>query len=607
MAASQLRLLCYSSFNSHAARLLSYASKMAEAEAAETVDQQLPSWPPSGLTTAQVNHLATSAMDFAFAHGLVYRPLQEIKDAPVDTSSVIHAPFSLLPSPFPAKLFHYASSLQPIYNDLYARISLDDDLLKDIFVKRKVIEVDDFQRSLWDIYQRVKQEAAAQHLQLGLFRSDFLLHDESVQLGTKSSDAPAATESAHSLTVKQVEFNTISSSFGPLCALVSRLHQHLAGTTLDYFGRLPNGLSQGALPENKALQTLASGLAEAHKAYLAQTKAGRMGNTKEEEPMILFVTQPDERNAFDQRAIEYELFNAHNIRCIRKTLAELASMQEGHATSVRLPKHELFVTAPWSGLKEEDVEQVEISVVYYRAGYTPTDYEGKGNEKNWDARFLLEKSKAIKCPSVALQLAGAKKVQQVLSEEGVLERFLASDEKGVKGEKYGAEALAQLRASWSELYPLDPHSELGKQGYQLAMQQPQRFVLKPQREGGGNNIYKHDIPSALQEMAKRDEKSKASTTEREGYILMSLIQPPAGVGNLLVKAGAGAHKGAVLAPDVVSELGIYGTCLFGKTQEGVIEIPLNAQGGHLLRTKGRDSDEGGVAVGFSVIDSPYLV
>ena len=36
----------------------------------------------------------------------------------------------------------------------------------------------------------------------------------------------------------------------------------------------------------------------------------------------------------------------------------------------------------------------------------------------------MERSKAIKCPSVALHLAGCKKVQQVLSEPGVLEQFV---------------------------------------------------------------------------------------------------------------------------------------------------------------------------------------
>lgn len=49
-----------------------------------------------------------------------------------------------------------------------------------------------------------------QPLQLGLFRSDYMIH-------APSSDEPAS--------LKQVEFNTISSSFGTLSQRTSELHQ----------------------------------------------------------------------------------------------------------------------------------------------------------------------------------------------------------------------------------------------------------------------------------------------------------------------------------------------------------------------------------------------
>lgn len=45
--------------------------------------------------------------------------------------------------------------------------------------------------------------------------------------------------------------------------------------------------------------------------------------------------------------------------------------------------------------------------MYLRAGYSPDDYP---TEAHWDARQKLERSSAAKCPSVAFQLAGAKKV-----------------------------------------------------------------------------------------------------------------------------------------------------------------------------------------------------
>jgi Eukaryotic glutathione synthase len=45
--------------------------------------------------------------------------------------------------------------------------------------------------------------------------------------------------------------------------------------------------------------------------------------------------------------------------------------------------------------------------VYLRAGYSPDDYP---TAAHWNAREKLERSSAAKCPSVAFQLAGAKKV-----------------------------------------------------------------------------------------------------------------------------------------------------------------------------------------------------
>jgi len=44
--------------------------------------------------------------------------------------------------------------------------------------------------------------------------------------------------------------------------------------------------------------------------------------------------------------------------------------------------------------------------------------------EDWDARLLIERSFAIKCPSIIVQLIGAKKIQQVLARPGVIERYI---------------------------------------------------------------------------------------------------------------------------------------------------------------------------------------
>lgn len=55
---------------------------------------------------------------------------------------------------------------------------------------------------------------------------------------------------------------------------------------------------------------------------------------------------------------------------------------------------------------------------------------------------------------------------------------------------------------------------------------------------------------------------------------------------------------------VVGELGFFGSYLGnGKTLECIKSFT----GGHILRTKLKDVNEGGISVGAAVIDSPYLV
>ena len=193
----------------------------------------------------------------------------------------------------------------------------------------------------------------------------------------------------------------------------------------------------------------------------------------------------------------------------------------------------------------------------------------------WNARLTIEKSQAIKCPSIALQLAGAKKVQQILANSNELERFIKSEA-----------VIAELRSTFAGLYPMNEDT------ITMIKANPNKYVLKPQREGGGNNIYRQDILPFLDQL---------SVEARQGYILMDLIQPPTEkLGNYVVAAGTAKLS---KVEDIVSELGIYGITLFDQRNGN---CTVNSIGGHLLRTKGRDVSEGGVATGYSVLDSPYL-
>ena len=49
--------------------------------------------------------------------------------------------------------------------------------------------------------------------------------------------------------------------------------------------------------------------------------------------------------------------------------------------------------------------------------------------QSWEARLLIERSLAVKCPDIATQLAGTKKVQQEVARPGVLEKFFRTTQR----------------------------------------------------------------------------------------------------------------------------------------------------------------------------------
>lgn len=262
-----------------------------------------------------------------------------------------------------------------------------------------------------------------------------------------------------------------------------------------------------------------------------------------------------ERNRMDQKWLERRSFEINrSVRVIYVSLQHASEHGE-------LRDDKTY----WIGGKE-------VAVIYFRAGYSPDHYP---SDKIIQARLDMERSKAIKCPSVHYQLAGCKKVQQALANPGTLERF-------VKDES----VLKRIRATFAGQYSLDWGPE-GDDAIAMAMKSPQHFVIKPQREGGGNNLYGDDIKYHL-------EKIKDSN-ERSAYILMERIFPWPQKNHLL-KVGKDPRL-----RDVISELGIFGVYL-GSKEEEILDL----EAGHLLRTKPKEDDEGGFLTGFATVDNLFL-
>ncbi|KAA8900860.1 hypothetical protein FN846DRAFT_957739 [Sphaerosporella brunnea] len=484
-------------------------------------------YPPTA-TPEALSALLQVFADYSLSHGLAVRPVTN----PTNTLAT-PAPVSLYPSRFPRTCFASGRSVQPLYNALYAAVAHDAEWLGKLI--QDLAAVDTFMKSLHDVYLQVSAEGFAHEYALGLFRSDYMVHRPS------PSDPPV---------LHQVEFNTIAASFGGLASRVSELHRFLVKSAA-----YPKAaeLSLEDIPLNPAVKELAAGLAAADHYYGA-AEAGR-GKA------VLFIVQPGERNAFDQRWLEYELVEEHGVRVCRLSLVEVPVK-----TTLETGSRRLLYTTP-------NGETVEVSTVYFRAGYGPDDYP---TSLEWEARTQLERSRAVKCPTIATQLAGAKKVQQELAVDGVLGRFIKSPSE-----------REEIRATFAAIYPLDT-SPAGLAARKLAFEHPERYVLKPQREGGGNNVYRSKIPGFLNSIGEN---------LWSGYILMELIEPPPAEG--VIVRNAEALRGAV-----VGELGVYGVALW-REKDG--ELLVNKEAGWLLRTKGADSEEGGVAAGFGCVDGVCLV
>eukprot|EP00927_Polykrikos_kofoidii_P073666 TRINITY_DN69687_c0_g1_i1.p1 TRINITY_DN69687_c0_g1~~TRINITY_DN69687_c0_g1_i1.p1 ORF type:complete len:537 (+),score=70.84 TRINITY_DN69687_c0_g1_i1:44-1612(+) len=494
--------------------------------------------------------LLPNALNWAMTHGLIYADM----DPQGDNSRATHCPLSILPLKVPAHAFQTVASLGPLWNRLVDAVARDTTWLYETL--EAAGRVDPFTGRLMDICRAVHDKAGGQPRQpiyLGIHRSDYMLHE------------PAGTPAGEARFL-QVELNTIASSFGALSSITGDLHRYVLGRHLGGEGSVARTLREhfGAadaagvtaamekLPSNWTLQSIPDAMAAAHDAYVSALSDSERRATNES-AVVVFVVQPGERNFADQRHLEYALWANHRRGVVRKTLREI---------------HDECSVKSSGQLRLGD--GTEVSVVYFRSGYAPTDYP---TEMEWAARTMLEHSLAVKCPSVAYQLVGTKKVQQALARPGAVERFM------------DAESSAKLRGCFTGLWGLGP-GEDDAEIVSRVRAEPRNFVMKPQREGGGNNVYGDSIIPKLDEM---------SEDERSAYIMMQRIEPRPQL-TPLTKRGV-----SIWAP-ALSEFGFYSVFVGDGRQ-----VCMDAHAGHLVRTKAEGVDEGGVASGYAVLNSPFLV
>ena len=486
---------------------------------------------PDELTEDSFDDLVSQIKDYQLTHGFLLKLVRLEGHTTVPSRNIS---VSVLPTPFPRHLFRQASDLQTLFNELYIRASADEAWLNSVV--SPLLQYDDLARALWEVHTRVKSQRqdGEPRTICGIFRSDYMLQAQ--------KDAPPK--------LRQVEMNTFSVAGACHSERAAKLHAHMRRVGCHGSSR-----TVGRLAVNENIHSLTEVLKRARQLYAPTS--GRSA-------CVLMIVQANNFNIADERPIDYALWDK-GIACCRCEWHDVLS-----STSL---------TGDQTLIYHHRGVDFEVGVVYYRAGYEPEEYDEQGVE----TRVRLEVSRAIKCPDVLTHLTTFKAVQQALTRPGAVERFLSTKDSKL------------VRATFMFMQALDSTPE-GSIAKRLASKEDTAatFVLKPNLEGGGHNIYRQDICSFLATLPEERQRS---------YILMRLIEPP-------------MQEGLLMGPDdlhsgpVVSELGVLGTCIWrslsSRDDKKAVEILENNVAGWTFKTKPTSVDEMSVVKGYGCFDCPDL-
>ena len=406
-----------------------------------------------------------------------------------DGHSVI-APISLDPYKISTEHFEHIQEVTLIYNELMMKVAHQFSWLQKVI--SKVAQVDDFTKNLLQIAQKQQNQ---KRLLIG--RNDFLFSQNGMP--------------------KQVEYNTVSSSFLCLAQKIYSTHQNSYCQTSLHSKLFPNHSMY-------EVSQIITNLLCAYPNSIA-----------------LMVVQTNELNIFDQFGLLHEL-RFHGIFMKRVTFEQLFE----HAKVV---EGRLYY------------QNHQVSLVYWRTGYSPDDYT---STQEWDMRMLLESADVFHCPDAALQLAGMKCIQQELTNPDSLQLFL------------NLQQIEKLTSCYVALQKWD--QEIA----QKVLQNPDEYVLKPQREGGGHNFFGKDIVKAVQSFSQQ---------ELEAYIVMEYIHAQEHDARLWIDGNLDREK-------CITEVGIYGGAIWKNGQ-----MQKNTTLGYLARTKLASENEGGVCAGYACLNS----
>uniref|UniRef100_A0A914HCC7 Glutathione synthetase n=1 Tax=Globodera rostochiensis TaxID=31243 RepID=A0A914HCC7_GLORO len=440
------------------------------------------------------------------------------------------APFTLFPSPIPRKFYDQAIAVQKAMSLLYFRIACDFDFLKMAY--NDVIESDASVRMYMKFLEEMKTEGIKQPLAIFLQRSDYMVHESYDNQTNKPK-----------YELKQIEVN--GGSVGTAC--MSQQVRLLHARVLQKAG-VPDAFIDSVLAKNQSSKALNRMLYQAWLTY------------GDPNAIILFMD--------NKTKSPWHFANYHDHY-------ELERLSNGKAKIVHLALNE------FKNLTMDEDFTLRLGGLPVAVAYKNLIFMGSIlAPATFNMIRMIERSKAIKATSLFFEFCTTKKVQQLLAMPGMVERFFPDPSE--------AQMIADIRNTFAKLWGLENDDEQTRMIIEDAIAHPERYVLKPNKEGGGKNFWGQDIVDKLKTFNR---------SERAAHILMERLNPVP-TKNFMVWP----NKETQLS-DVVNEIGIFGY-IFGNLKDGTVVY--YEQNGNMIRTKLADSNEGGVSAGTGAFDTPYL-
>ena len=442
------------------------------------------------------------------------------------SGGVTHIPIMLTPSPIPKNIYEKIFFYQIAFNKIIIKLSNDQNFLEKVLAP--ISEKDDFVKKNLEISKKLVNYEHKQKIKLGIFRNDYLFD--------KNQNFLFFTE-----------YNTIASSMGTFSDKIKKFYSYFSQKYPENFKKF----SEKEIPTEAFdnIEKFAESMHEAIKLAFPQ---------QYKESIIVFIIQKNENNIFDQYSLSDELYNKYKISSTRMTLEEIkAKCVQDENGNLTLDKR-------------------LISLFYFRAGYTENDYP---NGESWKGRELIELSTAIKVPDINTFLTTFKIFQYELSKPKILIHYCQSEL-----------IINDILRFFGGIYNIrDMSPENVKDLLNKIKTDPDKYILKPMKEGGGNNI--------------TGEKLKA-IIPGEGEEISDLIKNSV----IVDKIESYVHEGLVIrneklkVQNSISEYSIYGIILTNENN-----FIINKSVSFLVRTKEKESIEGGIIEGAGAIDIPCLL